>query len=110
MSHFDEETWLHLYPISLIYSGGKFYRAMEDLGAWLTLQDVRSSKTLGWICDCGAKSRKPRSNGRFKHSLYKRAMWHILARNSNGSARCSNIREYEQGEFDRRLSLKEGEL
>ena len=83
MSEFDEETGLHLYPISVVLSKGKFGTTMRDLGAWLNIIDVRASKTLGWRCElCGSKSRppKPHANGRYKHTLYKRVQWHLNGR------------------------------
>ena len=59
----------------------KIKLTQQELNQLLEYQDVKASKTLGWKCElCGARSRKPRSNGRYKHGLYQRAMWHLKLR------------------------------
>ena len=74
MSEYDEETGLHLYPISYVLNKPKF----DSLLTWVNHIDVRTSRTLGWRCElCGAKSRPKK---RYKHSLYKRVTWHINLR------------------------------
>lgn len=78
MSEYDQETGLHLYPISYVLNKPKFDSHKESLGAWIKHVDIRVSKRLGWYCElCGAKSRPKQL---YKHTLYRRVVWHINGR------------------------------